>query len=128
VILVFIFSAIKRTENGGWSLSSAISEIVAFKSDGTIVYVSSVSRFIALLGCILILWIYTGLALEILLHGGVTPPQIKDDEFFLFWGLALFAPYVANQARAAIVGMGKGIPGSGGNPALPVTGAPEAQG
>jgi LPXTG-motif cell wall-anchored protein len=104
------FLLVKRREDQGWSLSAAMSEVIGYDTKGNPKYSSSSSRFIALMGFIMIFWVYAGVALLIVEDGGRTPAQLKDIEGFLFFGVAMFAPYIANQVKAALVGFGKGIP------------------
>lgn len=105
-VLVIGFAMLPRSEDEGWSLSCAISEVVAHKPDGSPIYASSSSRLIALLAAVALLWIYGGFGFLILQNDGAAPQALKDDEGFLLWGLVLFAPYMANQAKAALTGLG----------------------
>jgi hypothetical protein len=102
--LAVVFLMLRRTESRGWSLACAASEIVGYGGDGAPIYISSMSRLIALMGAILVLWVYGGIGLIIIIHGGVAPTGVSRDEGYLTFGLGLFAPYLANQARAAIIG------------------------
>lgn len=110
VVCAIVFLRVQRQESAGFSLSSALSEVIGFDAAGAPRYVSSSSRFIALFGFILLFWIYAGVGLTVIANGGRIPGDLHQIEEFLFFGVALFAPYIANQVRAAFVGFGKGVP------------------
>ena len=110
MVAAIVFLRMTRTEKQGFSLSSASSEIVGYDTSGAPIYVSSSSRFIALFGFILLFWVYGGVGFTMLANGGQPPANLKGVEEFLFFGVALFAPYIANQVKAAFVGFGKGVP------------------
>lgn len=110
VICAVVFLREQRSETAGFSLSSALSEVIGFDASGQPRYVSSSSRFIALFGFILIFWLYAGIGVTIIAAGGKAPGDLRQIEEFMFFGVALFAPYIANQVRAALVGLGKGLP------------------
>ena len=111
IAAVIVFLRTPRREDQGWSLSAAVSEVMGYTAAGEIIYSSSASRFIALFGFILIFWIYAGIGLTIIDKAGAVPPGLKDIEGYMYFGVAMFAPYVANQVKAGLVGLGKGLPG-----------------
>jgi hypothetical protein len=110
IVLVVVFMMVKRREDQGWSLAAAMSEVIGYDTAGNARYASSASRFIALMGFVLIFWMYFGIGLSIIRNNGQVPANLKDIEGFFFFGVAMFAPYVANQVKAAIIGFGKGVP------------------
>ena len=110
VVAVVQFLQAPRREDQGWSLSSALSEVMGYTASGQIIYSSSASRFIALFGFILIFLIYAGVGLTMISQGGAPPAGLKDIEGYMYFGVAMFAPYVANQVKAALVGFRRGVP------------------
>ncbi len=120
VAIVIALATVRSSLSGAnstWSLSDALSEEADISPldkdgkpllgpDGKPQIVSelraSSSRFIALMGLIGIMMIYIGFGLIILQRfagNGTLPtdPQIKDIVWFLFAGVTMFAPYIAQQ-------------------------------
>ena len=94
--------------NGSWSLGTALSEEAAvqpeqIKSAADVIMVGSTSRLIALVGLMGILVIVLGIGYSIIWNLFVAGkvPDLTYVKSFLFGAAALFAPYLANQVRAA---------------------------
>jgi hypothetical protein len=95
----------------GWSLSDALSEEVELTNDqGAPIKVmrASASRLIAFSGLLIMLFLYFGFGMFLLYFFGTgqkVPQDVLDGiQKFMLAGLALFAPYAANQVRAALTG------------------------
>src|SRR5262245_39750051 len=100
VALLAAFTAMRRQTNGPrWSISDALSgEATITDSAGRNITElrASASRFIALVGTIVILALYLGFGLFVLYDfaaGGVVPASIDTASKYLLTGLTLFAPY-----------------------------------
>lgn len=94
---------------GSWSLADAVSEestyqphVITKKSD--VILVASSSRLIAVIGLLGILVVVLGSGYAIvwnLFMKGEPPQRLGDLRWFLYGAATLFAPYLANQVRAA---------------------------
>lgn len=102
----------------GWSLGAALSE-----DTGNGVFKPSISRLIALLGFSIIVSIYLGVGSSVIfriLSGGAVT-DLSGLGTFLASAAALFAPYLANQIKGAVVGMVNSPTGSTAGSAASVT-------
>jgi GH24 family phage-related lysozyme (muramidase) len=83
----------------GWSLAEALSESVA-RPGGEPRLEASSSRLIAMAGMLVLLLLYLGFGIFALYSFGMTctmPSSIDTVTHFLYAGLTLFAPYIANK-------------------------------
>lgn len=95
----------RRLRLEGWSLADALSEpvLLSHPSDGgkpVTVRDASSSRLIAMAGMLVILLLYLGFGVFCLYSFGLTcamPAQSDAVTHFLYAGLTLFAPYIANK-------------------------------
>ncbi len=94
--------------NGSWSLGTALSEEAAVQpkevsSLADVIMVGSTSRLIALVGLLGILTIVLGVGYSVVWNLFVAgkSPDLAYVKSFLFGAASLFAPYLANQVRAA---------------------------
>jgi hypothetical protein len=106
--LVLIGALWHASAKGKWSLGSALSEEAAvqpqqIKSKDDVVMVGSTSRLIALVGLLGILVMVLGIGYSIIWNLFVAgrSPDLSSVKSFLFGAASLFAPYLANQVRAA---------------------------
>jgi hypothetical protein len=111
-ILIAIVRGLK-----GWSLNDALSE-----DTGNGVFKASISRLIALLGFAVIICIYLGTGCGVIYRilGGGGVQDLSGLGTFLAGSAALFAPYLANQIKSAVIGVANGPTGStpGGLPSV----------
>ncbi|MFM2157842.1 MAG: Synechococcus phage, partial [Cyanobacteriota bacterium] len=95
----------RRLRAEGWSLADALSEPVTVGHNGgggapTIRRDASSSRLIAMAGMLVILLLYLGFGVFCLYSFGMTctmPAESDAAARFLYSGLTLFAPYIANK-------------------------------
>lgn len=112
LLVVIVVVLIVYMAKGKWSLADALSEesssqpkeiVVSQDGQSNVVMVASTSRLIALLGLLGILTTVLGIGYAIIwnlfLYG--TVPPLTQVRSFLFGAACLFAPYLANQVRAA---------------------------
>jgi GH24 family phage-related lysozyme (muramidase) len=89
----------RRLRAEGWSLAEALSESVSRPGGATHLEASS-SRLIAMAGMLVLLLLYLGFGIFALYNFGRTctmPSSIDTVTHFLYAGLTLFAPYIANK-------------------------------
>lgn len=90
---------------GQWSLREALSEKpLVHPREGAAILLPSTSRFIALFGLLGIVTILLGVGYAItwnLLIYHKPPDNLSEIDSFLLGAASLFAPYIANQLRAA---------------------------
>ncbi len=111
ILLNQIFKALKKP-GAKWNLGEALSEPlktddnkIAFSDPNNTkpIYVNSSSRLIALIGLAGIVVIDLGIAIAI--YWGLivynTLPDLEKIGWYIFGQAAIFAPYLANQIRAA---------------------------
>jgi hypothetical protein len=112
LLLVIVIVLVAYMVKGKWSLAGALSEessyqpkeiVVSQDGQSNVVMVASTSRLIALLGLLGILTTVLGIGYSIIWNLFVygTVPPLTQVRSFLFGAACLFAPYLANQARAA---------------------------
>lgn len=106
--LVLIIALQRASAKGKWSLGTALSEEAAVQPQqingpADVILVGSTSRLIALAGLLGILVIVLGIGYSIIWNLFVTgkSPDLSYVKSFLFGAASLFAPYLANQVRAA---------------------------
>jgi hypothetical protein len=112
VFLLFVFGVIRNalaSDKNAWSLADALSEEgEVSEGDATVKkMVASSSRLIAFFGLVVMLCFFIGFGLFVLYDFGAdgkVPDSIGGVVKFLLAGLSLFAPYAANQVRAALEG------------------------
>lgn len=112
--LAFVRGGLRRPTTTGqvWSLADATSEESTITRDGTptTVMTASTSRLIALYGMLVILIVYLSTATIVLWDlaaTGRSPSGLDKVMNFMLGGVSLFAPYAANQVRAAFESIGK---------------------
>ena len=113
LLLLIVIVLVVYMAMGKWSLASALSEESSYqpaviksedgKNKNNVVMVASTSRLIALLGLLGILTTVLGIGYAIIWNLFVygTVPPLTQIRSFLFGAACLFAPYLANQIRAA---------------------------
>jgi hypothetical protein len=106
--LVLIIALKHASDEGKWSLGTALSEEAAVQPQqisgpADIILLGSTSRLIALVGLLGILVIVLGIGYSIVWNLFVAgkSPDLSSVKSFLFGAASLFAPYLANQVRAA---------------------------
>lgn len=120
LVLMFLGITISLVR-GNWSVSDALSEESSVQpTPGKVTKLPSTSRFIALFGLLGILTIVLGVGYTIiwsLFLYQKPPDNLSQVRNFLYGAACLFAPYLANQLRAAFDSSPeqKGGNGGGGN-------------
>jgi hypothetical protein len=120
---------------GSWSLGTALSEEAAvqpqlIRSLDDVIMVGSTSRLIALVGLMGILVMVLGIGYSIIWNLFVAgrSPDLSSVKSFLFGAASLFAPYLANQVRAAFdqasAPAPTPAPTTGSPPTMAITGVP----
>ncbi len=98
----------RRLRAEGWSLAQALSEPV---SPGSSQHDPSSSRLIAMAGMLVLLLLYLGFGVFALYNFGMTctmPASTGAVTSFLYAGLTLFAPYIANKFSSLFKPMAAG--------------------
>ena len=118
-LLISLLSVKGSLKDGGWSLAHALSEemdgsavpnpAVEPAAAGTVM-VGSASRLIAFIGMLVILAFFIGIGLWMLwklLSTGCVPSDLDKLTSYFYGGAMLFAPYMANQFKAALSAISK---------------------
>ena len=120
-LLVSLLAVKRSLKDGGWSLAHALSEDIeptqgvgdagaVIPANGQVlaggtVMVGSASRLIAFMGMLVILAFFIGVGLWLLwelLSTGCVPGELDKLTSYFYGGAMLFAPYMANQFKAAL--------------------------
>ena len=109
LLFVLVLVVLLGLFRGGWQLSDALSEEAANQPNPLPVgqkpvMVASSSRFIALLGLLIIMVLFLGFGYYILyaaFNGHMDQINSTKIMGFLFSGAIMFAPYLANQLQTA---------------------------
>jgi hypothetical protein len=127
--LVLIIGLWRAASKGKWSLGTALSEEAAVQPQkingpADVILVGSTSRLIALVGLLGILVIVLGIGYSIIWNLFVAgkSPDLSYVKSFLFGAASLFAPYLANQVRAAFDQTPAPAPASDDSSSLVITG------